>query len=77
VYSSAVERLTADQQVPGSIPGAPLQKALNFNKWTRLLKNLTNLLLPDIAQLVERSTVEFGGYRMVPGSIPGVRTFEI
>ena len=23
VYSSAVERLTADQQVPGSNPGAP------------------------------------------------------
>ena len=28
VYSSAVERLTADQQVPGSNPGAPFLIAL-------------------------------------------------
>ena len=27
VYSSAVERLTADQQVPGSSPGAPFQSS--------------------------------------------------
>ena len=28
VYSSAVERLTADQQVPGSNPGAPFHKIM-------------------------------------------------
>ena len=30
VYSSAVERLTADQQVPGSSPGAPFSHSIHI-----------------------------------------------
>ena len=66
VYSSAVERLTADQQVPGSNPGAPFfiyqsTSALPGRQWGLLIKCLIRLAV---------RTPRCG--RGNPGSIPGL-----
>ena len=67
VYSSVVERLTADQQVPGSNPGAPLFLRFCSSKCYAKKKTLLSaaktyvVYAPDIAQLVERSTVDCAG----------------
>ena len=58
VYSSVVERLTADQQVPGSIPGAPSFLVYVAYYLSGLAYRFLIGTCPDIAQLVERSTVE-------------------
>ena len=82
MYSSAVERLTADQQVPGSNPGAP---CIDVKGASSASASLTNCLhaLQSVAGVTGHSSVgrafdcRICGYRMVPGSIPGVRTFCI
>ena len=81
VYSSAVERLTADQQVPGSNPGAPFfsmkypERNLGFED---LNEESSVDYKPDIAQLVERSTVEFAviEWSLVRFRVSGVLLFS-
>ncbi len=44
-------------------------------RWSLVIMNNDEKLQPAIAQLVEHLTVERCSYQMVPGSIPGGRTF--
>ncbi len=77
VYSSAVERLTADQQVPGSNPGAPFANFLNAPIALRRqdTKRIQKVNIRTGHSSVGRAfDCRFSWYRMVPGSIPGVRS---
>ena len=55
---------------PRPSPGWPAR-----GQWPRPLKASLVFIKPAIAQLVEHLTVELRSYQMVPGSIPGGRTF--
>ena len=74
--SLVVERQPCKLKVLGSIPRGGCLAITNVTflctgNWIARYKHGN----PDIAQLVERLTVDDCGYQMVPGSIPGVRSF--
>ena len=71
MYSSAVERLTADQQVPGSNPGAPFFFiTVDYFFGENLDKTCDGAGHSSVGRAFD---CRICGNRMVPGSIPGVR----
>ena len=70
VRSSVAERLTADQQVPGSSPDAGAARAAVS---CISIGGAQEPFKPAVAQLVEHLTVDVCSYQMVPGSTPGGR----
>ena len=68
MYSSAVERLTADQQVPGSNPGAPFLEAKKCEKHERGIRRAE----AHRSQIRDSIVVSISAcHADDPGSIPG------